>query len=465
MQAQKIGKNTAVFVFIFLLLGLITTNLLFYAVGIILGFVVLVDWVSFYFAIRGMGATAIRTISKTTIHQDNFIDVGVMLTLNAKNIKTIYFQDKYPDAFQPVSGDSAMRIDSNKSEHDIIYRLRAIGRGHQSFLESHIHLKSNLGMFKHEIILKNQVDVRINPSVIGSNRSLNIASQYGVGSSKQKGTGMDVLNIRSYMIGDDFRHIDWKTSTRLNKLFIREFEADTGLPLFVLLDHTETEHSNASLNHAVKIASHLTQQAASNDKPVGLIAFTHNGITNQILIKNGKKQFEILNNLTTLTSKKSKPCNEVMDGVEIKRMSKLLMSLDDGEIHSILRPYYTDNSQHSIIMGAQGINQAIQSIMRFSKTPSMIAIITDLSYSVPLIESIRIATYYGNKIILIVLPQILFKKYDLLEFEEQYQEYTEFETKIEKFKRLRNVDIVVAGPGARPEQLVNQVISRWKAHY
>ncbi|KCZ72807.1 hypothetical protein ANME2D_01242 [Candidatus Methanoperedens nitroreducens] len=467
MHIQQRGKNIAAFIFIFLLLGLITANLLFYAAGVIIAFAVFFDLVSFLAAIKAMEISIIRKINKSRLFVGNALSVDVELKINARHLKNIYLQDVYPDAFQLGTGDSAKRIDTKEPDHSISYTLSAAKRGIYHFSESFLHLESNFHMFMHSISLESRSEVSVYPPVL-SRRSIQagyISSLYGPGRSKQRGMGIEVANIRDYIAGDDFRHIDWKTSLRLNSMFTREFESDTGLPVFVLMDHSSTDDSSAGLDHAVIVANYLTQQAANSDQQVGLITFTHDRVTNQALLKKGKKRLEIIKDLFTLAPVESRPYSIAMDTGEIKEIERKLGSYNGGGFYSVLAPFFTDRSEHLKAMEMQGIYQAIKRVISFSRTPSMIAIITDLVSDVPFIESIRLATYYGNRVVLIVTPRIFFREYDVVKLEEHFQEYMVLQRKIERFRRLKNVRVIEVGPGDKPEVLINQAVYRWKMRY
>lgn len=463
MHVKQRGKNAIIFLFIFMMLGLITTNPLFYAAGIAIAIILFFDLVSFLIAIDAMDASVIRNISKNRMFQNNYLDVKIELKIKVKNLKNIYFKDVYPDAFLLVSGDVTTNIDPKSSYYNICYRLRAIKRGTYSFTGSYLHLGSNFHIFDYSMTLGTREAVSIYPPV-SLKRSIladNISSQFGTGKSKKRGMGIEVANIRNYMQGDDSRHIDWKTSLRLNSMFTKEFESDIGLSVFVLVDHSRTSTSNHSLDNAVRIANSLIQQAECDDQSVGLVTFTHDGITNQAFMRKGNKKSEISRNLFSLEPKESKPSAIAMDRGEIKEYERKL-NLSKNEFLSILAPFWTENPQHIKAMEQQGIYQAIKRVINFSKTSSLITILTE-RYDAALIESARLATYYGHKVILIAISG--FKAYDVLELEEHYQEYIIFQKTIEKFKRLKGVKVVEVYPGDNPEQIINQAIYRWKTHY
>lgn len=466
MHFQQKGKNTIIFVFIFILLGFATANPVFYVVGAVIASTVIFDLASFLIAVDAMQASIIRKISRNKLFLDNLLDIEINLKINTKNLKNIYFQDTYPDAFELISGDAVRKIEPGRSDYNISYSLKAIKRGNHSFCESYLDIESNFRMFKHRMTLESRALLSIYPPVLTRKSIIAhyISSQYGKGKSKQKGMGTDVAEIRNYMPGDDFRHIDWKTSLRLNSLFSKEFESDTELSMFVLVDHSRADNPD-NLDYAVRIANYLTQQAARNNQPSGMITFTHGCITSKILIKKGKKQVEISRNLFSLEPEESKPCIIAMDIGEIKEFERKLKSYNNDEFYSILAPFFIDNSEHLRVMEKQGIYQAIKHVTNFSSAPSLIVIVTDLVYDAPMLESIRLATYYGNRVILVVTPSVLFREYDVFELEEHYQEYMKLQKKIEKFKQLKGVKVVEAGPSEKPELLINQAVSKWKTRY
>ncbi len=465
MQFQPAGKNSAIFVFLFTLLGLITSNPLFYAAGAVIAFAVFFDLVGFLLALDALNASVVRKVSKTKIHMDNLLDVEVDLKINARKLKKVYFQDLYPESFTLISGDAGQNINPEKSRHHFSYSLKATGRGSHSFSRSYLDIESNLRMFRHRSDLESHIDVSIYPPVLSRKSMIAhyVSMQYGSRRSRQKGMGTEVAEIRNYMPGDDVRHIDWKTSLRLNSMFTKEFESETGLPMFVLIDHSRRGDRD-NLDYAIRIANYLTQQAARDNQQTGVITFTHDRITNKSLIKSRKNLFEISRDLFSLVSETGKPCTLAMDAGEIKEFERKLRSSNGDGFHSILSPFFIDGSEHLRIMESQGIYLAIKHLIHFSKTPSLIAIITDLAYEVPVLDSVRLATYYGNRVLVIITSPVLFRDYDVLELEGHYPEYMELQIKIEKFKRLKSVKVVEALPGERPELIIDKAVHGWKTH-
>src|SRR5437588_4796827 len=54
------------------------------------------------------------------------------------------------------------------------------------------------------------------------------------------GSSMEFADYRRYAPGDDFRRIDWRAYARLERLFLRAFEAEEDLTVTVLVDCSDS---------------------------------------------------------------------------------------------------------------------------------------------------------------------------------------------------------------------------------
>ena len=54
------------------------------------------------------------------------------------------------------------------------------------------------------------------------------------------GSSMEFADYRRYSPGDDFRRIDWRAYARLERLFLRVFEAEENLTVTVLVDCSDS---------------------------------------------------------------------------------------------------------------------------------------------------------------------------------------------------------------------------------
>lgn len=58
----------------------------------------------------------------------------------------------------------------------------------------------------------------------------------GLHPSPSKGYSLEFAQHREYALGDELKHLDWKVYARTDRFFIREFEQETNLRLYLLLD-------------------------------------------------------------------------------------------------------------------------------------------------------------------------------------------------------------------------------------
>ena len=109
--------------------------------------------------------------------------------------------------------------------------------------------------------------------------------------SSFKGRGMTFSEVREYQPGDDVRLIDWNVTARSGNPFIKVFEEERELTVFLIVD-ISSSGAFGSENYLKKtvgaeIASVLGFSAIKNNDKVGLILFS-NDIVKYIPPKKGK---------------------------------------------------------------------------------------------------------------------------------------------------------------------------------
>ena len=58
----------------------------------------------------------------------------------------------------------------------------------------------------------------------------------GMHKSAARGSSVEFAEYRKYVPGDDIKHIDWQVYARTDRFYIKEFEADTNLRCYIMLD-------------------------------------------------------------------------------------------------------------------------------------------------------------------------------------------------------------------------------------
>jgi uncharacterized protein (DUF58 family) len=66
------------------------------------------------------------------------------------------------------------------------------------------------------------------------------SSSRGERRSRARGQSVEFADYRSYVHGDDFRHLDWNLFGRLDRLFLKLYEEERELPVRIFLDASES---------------------------------------------------------------------------------------------------------------------------------------------------------------------------------------------------------------------------------
>jgi len=99
---------------------------------------------------------------------------------------------------------------------------------------------------------------------IHSRRSY-LGTRQGSHISKKRGHGLEFADYRSYVPGDDFRHIDWGVYGRTDRLYLREFREEQELQILFLVDPSGSmAHPKEKFEMARALSVALAYVALSN---------------------------------------------------------------------------------------------------------------------------------------------------------------------------------------------------------
>jgi len=101
-----------------------------------------------------------------------------------------------------------------------------------------------------------------------------LGSVTGMHRSATRGASVEFAEYRKYVQGDDPKHIDWQVYARSDRFYIKEFEADTNLRAYVVLDASGSmlfDSGNGSrFDYARRLACHLAYMLVQQGDAVGL---------------------------------------------------------------------------------------------------------------------------------------------------------------------------------------------------
>ncbi len=100
----------------------------------------------------------------------------------------------------------------------------------------------------------------------------------GMHPSPYHGFSVEFAEHREYVPGDDIRHVDWKVWSKTDKLYLKQYEQETNLLTYLLLDTSESmayaSGENVSkLRYAQYIAASLSYLILQQQDSVGLVIY------------------------------------------------------------------------------------------------------------------------------------------------------------------------------------------------
>jgi uncharacterized protein (DUF58 family) len=133
------------------------------------------------------------------------------------------------DHFVYVAGKESVE---KKAEHTFLHR------GRLSIRDFELSTKFPFGFFRHRRRLPaREAELIVFPQLIDVSSELEtLPLDAGDRVSAKRGSGQDLLSLRTYQPQDDLRRIDWKATARTRQLTVREFAADDERRITVIFD-------------------------------------------------------------------------------------------------------------------------------------------------------------------------------------------------------------------------------------
>ncbi len=139
--------------------------------------------------------------------------------------------------------------------------------------------------------MSNIIKDYLNPEIITKLQNIELKAKQviegfliGLHNSPYHGFSVEFAEHRPYNPGDPIKNIDWKVFARTNKYYIKEFEEETNLRAYIILDVSAsmkfTSGTITKLEYAKTIAAALSYLLIKQKDAVGITAFNEDIIYN-----------------------------------------------------------------------------------------------------------------------------------------------------------------------------------------
>lgn len=200
-------------------------------------------------------------------------DYPIPLRLNVIDEIPVEFQDRH------VSFRLKLRPREGKT---IVYRLRPTKRGSYEFGLTRVFASTPLNLVERRHSLGQPQSVKVYPSFIMLRHYELLAisrrlTDIGIKRVRRPGNNTEMEQIRDYVVGDDFRTINWKATARRGSLMVNEYEAERSQQVISVIDEgramQQTSRGLTLLDSAINTSLVLSYVAMSRDDKAGLITF------------------------------------------------------------------------------------------------------------------------------------------------------------------------------------------------
>ncbi len=269
-------------VFLILSIGFLVLTSFELSWGIIFGingFVLFGSFLDLFFSPKKKQITATRKL-QNELERGLSTPIKIFITNNSTFDMFYRLVDGIPASFSrdfPIQGKI-----SGETTTRITYETEAMERGDYQINKLYFRYKSILGLWEKQVTFTLENQVKVIPNLSETRQYLENAQKFllyeGVKIRKQQKDVGEFSKIRSYVVGDDPRTINWRQTAKLHEVMTNEYEPEHGKYITILLDcgrmmGAELDKGNR-LERAIESAITVATAALKHGDFVSMLAFS-----------------------------------------------------------------------------------------------------------------------------------------------------------------------------------------------
>ncbi len=232
---------------------------------------------------KGKGIFAVRShserlsngdVNALKIYTENFYRFPVYLNVI----------DEIPHQFQ--RRDIQFNLTLQPGEKKIIhYELRPVKRGSYHFGKIQVFVNTPLRFFSRRYSLGQDAEVPVYPSYLQLRKYQLMAissrlSEIGLKKMRRLGHSMEFEQIKEYVIGDDYRTVNWKATARKGQLMVNNYTDEKSQQVYCVIDKSRVMkmpfEELSLLDYSINASLVLCNVALVKQDKAGLITFAEN---------------------------------------------------------------------------------------------------------------------------------------------------------------------------------------------
>lgn len=227
------------------------------------------------------GIHAYRTLSPRFSNGDDN-PVSIRLESNYPFAVRVEVIDEVPFVFQrrDVLFKAAIR---KQSDVTITYHLRPTERGVYGFGYVRVFVNTVLGLVQRCFTCCAPQDVKVYPSYMMLRQyellaMSNNLTEMGIKRIRRIGHNTDFEQIKDYVVGDDYRTINWRATARRHQLMVNVYQEERAQQVYQVVDKgrmmQQTFNGMTLLDYAINASLVLSYVAINKQDKAGLITFS-----------------------------------------------------------------------------------------------------------------------------------------------------------------------------------------------
>ena len=165
----------------------------------------------------------------------------------------------------------------------ISYALRPTQRGVYGFGHVRVFVSSPLGLVQRRFTCCEPQDVKVYPSYLMLRQyellaMSNNLTEMGIKRIRRIGHNTDFEQIKDYVVGDDYRTINWRATARRHQLMVNVYQEERSQQVFSVIDKgrmmQQTFLEMTLLDYAINASLVLSYVAVNKQDKAGLITFS-----------------------------------------------------------------------------------------------------------------------------------------------------------------------------------------------
>lgn len=274
--------------------GLFACVALFFVVGYILPFLYPVS-LSLAFLAIGVSLFDIFTLFGKKIRVKARRRLPKMFSLGDENTVRIVLKnqsprplhlsiiDELPFQFQKRDFEKTIEIE-NGEEQTLTYELTPVTRGDYEFGVINIFAATKLGLAQRRFKVGQPMSRPVYPSVLQMKKYEMLAfnqlnNMDGMRKIRRIGHSYEFEQIKDYVRGDDYRSINWKATSRQNKLMVNQYEDERSQQVYCLIDKSRAMRmpfeSMSLMDYAINTSLAISNIILKKYDRAGLITFSN----------------------------------------------------------------------------------------------------------------------------------------------------------------------------------------------